>query len=188
MAKKPSPKWNDDAAKKMATIIFNAFRKSEKKAFQAKRAAKTATSQMRKQGKKDLTRIVNDAVKGGQKQRRAAEVQKRVNTSIEYSRRQIKGGGSKAADMATRAEATASKGTTLRKGKEVPVSKKKVAEMRTEAGYATSQAKKGNAAKREKQADLLKRANEARKSGNSELSNKLRSQYRDHVKKYGRFS
>lgn len=188
MAQKPRPAWEDDAAKKLGAMLIDAFRKSEKKVAQAGRVAKKARKQMRQQGKPGLTKVVDKAMATGRSQRKARETQRLMNANIEYRRRQITGGGLKAVNLETRAEAAARKGTTIRYGREVPISKKKTEELVTQAKRATAQARKGNLARKAEQQKMMTEMRAARKAGDTSKAMRISRRYRAHVEKYGRFS
>jgi hypothetical protein len=188
MAQKPRPQWEDDLAKKFGQMLLDAFKKSDRKVFKAERAASKARAQMRKQGKPLFAEEVTKTMKQARKDRAAREAQRRINANIEYGRRKIKGGGSKAADLQTRSEAAVRKGTTIRRGREVPISKKKTEEMVTQSKRATAQARRGNAARRAEQQKMMAEIRAAQKAGDAAKVNKMVAKMNAHVKRYGRFS
>lgn len=187
MAQKPRPVWEDDLAKKFGALLIDAFKKSERKVFKANRAAGKARAQMKKQGKPHLVETVNKAMAQGRKERAAREAQRRINANIEYRRRKIKGGGAKAVGLETRAEAAKRKGTTIRRGREVPISEKKALEMETQARRATAQSRKGNAARKAEQQKMLADMRAAKKAGNTSKVVDITRRLRAHETKYGRF-
>lgn len=187
---KPRPAWNDDAFNTLARIIGNAMRKTEKKANQARRAATKAQEQMTKQGKPAMVEATKKLMKT-ENAARATRAADRLKYENEMAKRELMKrlkGGRGAANVATMAEAAGSKGTVIRRGKEVPVSKAKAAELATQAKRATAQSKKGNEAKRRVQRELLENAKTLRKAGKTKEAARLKARYDAHVKKYGRYS
>lgn len=189
--KQPRPAWNDDAVNTLKAILASAMRKTEKKVSKANRAAKTAKKQMRKQGKPEYASEITDFMA---RQKRERSIRQAERLRGEYAlqkaemlkKQQKRGGG--AARVATMAEAAETKGSVIRRGREVPVSKKKTEELKTQAQRATSQSKAANAKRKAEQAEMLSEYRRLRKAGDTKAAGVVRKRFDAHVKKYGRYS
>lgn len=130
-------------------------------------------------------------------QKRAKATKKAAQKKAAYTRSQENAAAKKAADAkiiakhertlrATRlGDAAASKGSKIKGGKEVPLSKKKAADAARQGRLAGSQSAKGNAKRKQEQLDLLKRIkNTSDAAKRAELRRKLRKHRGD----YGNFS
>lgn len=190
-SKKPRINWGDDSAKLLRTILSNAMRKTEKKVRQAERVAEKAQGQMADQKKYKLSESIAKEMKQ-QRGARAARQAERLRgeyalQKAEMLKKQQKRGGG-AARVATMAEAAETKGSVIRRGREVPVSKKKTEELKTQAKRATSQSKAANAKRRALQEEMLSEYRRLRKAGDLKAAGVVRKRLDAHVKKYGRYS
>lgn len=182
--KKPQPAWTDDAANTLVKIIRKAMRgESPRKVEQAGRVAAKATKQAAKQGRKTGKEIIAKGYKGEVKfakdqKMAAAEIARRARNEAIIKRQ------GKTVGAAQLGEAAGRKGSKLKAGKEVPMSKENVAKAVEQGKKATSQRAKGNAARKKEQEALADRIKNS-KSASEKVA--LRRKLRAHEEKHGRF-
>jgi hypothetical protein len=184
VAKKPQPAWTDDAAKKLVNIIKNAMDSGRSsKREQAARVVGKATKQATKQGNKSGRKIIKEGYAG--KLRAEAEARDAASQIAARARKErLVKQHSRTVNAQQLSEAAGRKGSKLKGGKEIPMSKQRIAEVERQGSVAGSQRAKGNAKRAAEQQDLR---DKIKNTKNASDKLRLRRQLRAHEEKHGRF-
>jgi hypothetical protein len=184
MAKKPQPAWTDDAAEMLTKIIKKAMASGRSsKREQAARVVGKATKQATKQGNKSGRKIIKQGYAGVLKSEAEAREAAAQIAARARKERLVKQ-HSRTVNAQQLGEAAGRKGSKLKGGKEIPMSKQRIAEVERQGSVAGSQRAKGNAKRAAEQQDLR---DKIKNTKNASDKLRLRRQLRAHEEKHGRF-
>lgn len=177
-AKKPGISWGDDAIKSIMKMLNRGQAKG--KIHKTIKVGSIAAKQLGKQGKKLESKAVKTKVKLIEDMSKADAISARKASQAKVLKEQEK------TLRATRlGEAAASKGSKLKGGKEVPMSRKGAEAAKRQGAVAGAQRARGNANKKAIQDSLRKQISDTRDAAKKR---QLRQKLRNHEDKYGKFS
>jgi hypothetical protein len=180
---KPEIAWSDDALR-IANAVIRKLQKSGGTTKGIDATTDKIRGQMAAQGKKGVVKQFDKYLKGAMKNLNEQSAAQKKLAQQEADKRLIAKGG-KAADAATLGEAAGRKGSVIRGGEEVPVSRRDAANFVQRGNLAGAAKGKGNANLKTAQQQLSRVAND--KSVPVAKRREARIKLRDHQRKHGNF-